>query len=62
MSESTMIWLEEKIIGNYTQDGIQAIINYLQKRYDEIQKQIEEEYLYDNYTGEELKKRLEMLK
>lgn len=62
MIESTMIWLEENIIGNYTQEGIKAIINYLQKRYDEIQKQIEEEYLYDNYTGEELKKRLEMLK
>lgn len=60
--KETLNYIEENIIGNYTQEGIKAIINYLQKRYDEIQKQIEEEYLYDNYTGEELKKRLEMLK
>lgn len=60
--KETLNYIEENIIGNYTQEGIKAIIDYLQKRYDEIQKQIEEEYLYDNYTGEELKNRLEMLK
>lgn len=57
-----LTWVEKEIVGVYDNDTIQRIIDYLIKRHEDVEKQIEEEYLYDNYTGEELKKRLEMLK
>ena len=57
-----LTWVEKEIVGVYDNDTIQRIIDYLIKRHEDVEKQIEEEYLYDNYTGEELKKRVEMLK
>lgn len=55
-------WVEKEIVGVYDNDTIQRIIEYLQKRHNDVEKLLEEEYLYANYTGEELKKRLEELK
>lgn len=55
-------YVEKEIVGNYDIDTIDRIIEYLQKRQKQVKRQLEEEYLYDNYTGEELEQRLKQLK
>lgn len=58
MIDKVLADVENKIVGNYDNDTIQRIIDYLQERHNQVQEQLEEEYLYDNYTGEELKIKL----
>ena len=58
MLDKVLADVENKIVGNYDNDTIQRIIDYLQERHNQVQEQLEEEYLYDNYTGEELKIKL----
>lgn len=55
-------YVEKEIVGVYDTDTIDRIIEYLQKRQKEVKKQLEEEYLYDNYKGEELEEKLKKLK
>lgn len=55
-------YVEKEIVGVYDVDTIDRIIEYLQKRQKEVKKQLEEEYLYDNYKGEELEEKLKKLK
>lgn len=58
MIDKVLADVENKIVGNYDNDTIQRIIDYLQERHNKVQEQLEEEYIYDNYTGEELKIKL----
>lgn len=58
MLDKVLADVENKIVCNYDNDTIQRIIDYLQERHDKVQEQLEEEYLYDNYTGQELKIKL----
>lgn len=58
MIDKVLADVENKIVCNYDNDTIQRIIDYLQERHDKVQEQLEEEYLYDNYTGQELKIKL----
>lgn len=55
-------YVEKEIVGVYDVDTIDRIIEYLQKRQKQVKRQLEEEYLYDNYIGEELEQRLKQLK
>lgn len=41
-------YVENEIVGVYDNDTIQRIIEYLQKRHEDVEEQLEEEYLYDN--------------
>ena len=58
MIDKILADVENKIVGNYDNDTIQRIIDYLQERHDKVQEQLEEEYIYDNYTWQELKIKL----
>jgi len=60
--ERILDYVEREIVGVYDIDTIDRIIEYLQKRQKQVKRQLEEEYLYDNYIGEELEQRLKQLK
>lgn len=55
-------YIEKEIVGVYDIDTIDRIIDYLQKRQKQVKRQLEEEYIYDNYIGEELEQKLKQLK